>query len=167
MTEINNKEYGMNPIAGIKELAKDIEVLFDDKNFPGADPGWLDAARHFYGQALATKKYGFAIARGAGIVNESKGSFHKGHKRKVTQNDFNNNSAGRNFYYDNESIPFFKIIEDFIANPNSLTEVKKDSLMNKMLEKAEYATAGNIKDHTKKSNRYTIKRLTEFLKDAY
>ena len=109
-----SKEYSDNPVTGIKDLAKDVETLFSEENFPGVDPGWLDAARHFYGQILSVKNYGYGFSRAAGIYNEAGGFFKMGQTRRPVQDDFINNKEGRKFYYNEDSIPFSLFIYSFI-----------------------------------------------------
>ncbi len=162
-----SKEYSDNPVTGIKDLAKDVETLFSEENFPGVDPGWLDAARHFYGQTLSVKNYGYGFSRAAGIYNEAGGFFKMGQTRRPVQDDFINNKEGRKFYYNEDSIPYIDIIEKGIVNPEEFGQEQKDSLINLVKEKGVWAADIERIDDLSKFSRYSPKRIMEFIKDAY
>ena len=162
-----SKEYSDNPVTGIKDLAKDVDTLFSEENFPGVDPGWLDAARHFYGQTLSVKNYGYGFSRAAGIYNEAGGFFKMGQTRRPVQDDFINNKEGRKFYYNEDSIPYIDIIEKGIVNPEEFGQEQKDSLINLVKEKGVWAADIERIDDLSKFSRYSPKRIMEFIKDAY
>tara|TARA_Y100001973_G_scaffold106632_1_gene185965 strand:- start:1289 stop:1780 length:492 start_codon:yes stop_codon:yes gene_type:complete len=162
-----SKKYSKNPTTGIRELAGDVESLFSEDNFPDTDPGWLDAARHFYGQTLSVKNYGYPLSRAAGIYNEAEGFFRMGQTRRPVQDDFINNRAGRDFYYTNEAAPYIDIIEKGIVNPEGFEQAQKDSLINIVKEKGVWAHGMERVNDLSKSNRYSPKRIIEFIKDAY
>ena len=162
----DKKEYSWNPVEGIPELAHDVEKVFSEENFPDVDPGWLDASRHFFGQAYSTSKYGYALTRGAGIYNEYDGFFRQGQTRRPVQDDFHNNREGRNFYYKNESVPYLTIIENAINDPKTLTKSAKDSLMSVVTENAIYGSDFEQVEDLSRWNRYSMERIMQFLKDA-
>jgi hypothetical protein len=162
-----SKVYSANPMKGLPVLVKDIEKIFTEDNFPGADPRWLDAARHFYGQAYATKKYGWGVARTSGIYNEASGFFQQGQTISPVSDDFENNKRGRNYYYTDESVPYLNLIEEVINNPDSLTLEAKDSLMNNAKSNAIYAHEADKVENLSRWGRYNPGRIMEFLKEVY
>ena len=161
-----SKEYSLNPIAGIRDLARDVERVFSEENFPDVDPGWLDAARHFYGQTYSVKNYGYPLTRASGIYNEAEGFFRMGQTRRPVQDDFFNNKAGRDFYYTDEAAPYLKIIENAIVDPENFGQESKDSLINLVKDKGVWASDIERIDDLSKFNRYSPKRIMEFIKDA-
>jgi hypothetical protein len=161
------KVYNTDPIKGLPSLVKDIENIFSEENFPDADGGWLDAARHFYGQAYATQKYGWGVARAAGIYNEYEGFFRQGQETAPVRADFINNREGRNYYFKKESAPYLKVIEDVINDPEKLTKGIKDSLMINAKDYTVYAPDATKIDNLSRWSRYNPGRIIKFLKEAY
>ena len=162
--------YKYSPNAdGVEKLAQDVESIFTEENFPGVDAGYLDAASHFYGQAYATKKYGYALARTAGIYNEARGHFMKGHTINATRADFENNKRGRNYFLENdEAETYLNLLEEgIIDGPENMRQTAKDSLINNAINHTVYAPMAVKIDDMSDRNRYSMDRILKFVEEAW